>query len=283
MNKSEMKFKSVNCRAPYIVDEDSKCLRQLHLTTIVYDLTNGETELTWLEAETGAFVFGDLSDKQVYASEEQFRKGEQLKMTDLYDYGSYWNIINYITPNSRVVKEGDRLFSWIYRNGVADKFYYDEEINTITTTFGTDGTGKRKIELNVEIPETYYNAEEVYEFNDYEIVNNDGSKTYHEGLCARLQLTKEQEALVDKLQAVLDECNDAKIHIRFDMCDYKLTAYNVAGMERVGYDLDFDEETEIRQSLNFRKARTLSGVYDINSEDSDLQFVVKKSSLKQHK
>ena len=283
MEKSEMKFKNVNCRAPYIVDEDSKCLRQLHLTTIVYDLMNGETKLTWMEAETGDFVFGDLSDKQVYVSEEQFKKGEQLKLTDLYKYENFWLIINYATPNRRVLKEGDRYFSWVYRNGVADKFYYDEEVHTITTTFGTDGTGQRKIELDVEIPETYHNAQEVYDFNGYEIVHNDGTKTYHEGLCARLKLTKEQEALVDKLQSVLNECRDAKIHIRFDLSDYNLTAYNVADVERVEYDPIIDEKTEVCQYLNLRKARTLSGVYDINTEDDSLQFVVKKSTLRQQK
>ena len=83
MEKNEMTFKSVNCRAPCIVDEDGKCLRQLHLTEIVYDLTTGETKLKWIEAETGDFVFGDLSDKRVYASEEQFKKGEELEQAKI--------------------------------------------------------------------------------------------------------------------------------------------------------------------------------------------------------
>ena len=80
-----MIFKSVNNRAPYIVDEDSKCLRQIHLTEVVYDFKNGTTQLTWYEAGTGDFVHGDLSDKIVYANEDLFKKGELLKPSDLYE------------------------------------------------------------------------------------------------------------------------------------------------------------------------------------------------------
>lgn len=283
MEKSEMIFKSVNCRAPYIVDKDSKCLRQLHLTTIVYDLTNGETQLTWLQAGADDFVFGDLSDKQVYASEEQFQKGEQLKLTELYRDETFWSIINYATPDRQVIKDGNRYFSWIYRNGVADKFYYDEEIHTVTTTFGADGTGQRKIELDVEIPETYYNAQEVYEFNDYEIVNNDGSKTFHEGLCRRLKLTEEQNVLLDKLVEILDDCKKGGIKIAFDLNDYQLTAFNVSQIERVEYDPGYDEETEVCHFLNLRDARIIDGIYDINTGDSCLQFVVAKNTLKTSK
>ena len=281
MEKSEMIFKSVNNRAPYIVDEDSKCLRQLHLTEIVYDLTSGETKLKWIEAETGAFMLGDLSDKQVYGSEEQFKKGETIKRSDLYTEVSFAKVINYATPNRNVKTENNRLYSWVYENGVATKYYYDERIKTITTTFGSDGCGVREIKTDVEFPEMYYDAEEVYEFNDYEIVNNDGTKTFHEGLCRRFELTKEQHALVDKLQDVVNECMEAGIKITFDLGIYELVAFNVKGIDRIEYEPEYDEDTEVCHRLNFRNERKIKGVYDVNTDDPSVQFVVKKDSIKE--
>lgn len=283
MEKSEMIFKSVNNRAPYIVDEDSKCLRQIHLTEVVYDFKNGTTQLTWYEAETGDFVHGDLSDKVVYANEDLFKKGELLKPSDLYVNKTIYEIIRSENWRRNVKCEGVRDYLWVYQNGVCAKFYLDDEIGKITKTWGTDGTGQCKIETDIEIPESYYSPQECYEFNDYEIVNNDGTKTFHEGLCKRLKLTKEQEVLVDKLQSVINECKEAKIQVSFDLNDYTLTAYNVANVDRVEYDPEVDEETEVAHYLNLREARTISDVYDINTEDNNLQFVVKKSSLKQSK
>ena len=278
-----MTFKNVNFRAPYIVDEDSKCLRQLHLTTIVYDLTTGETKLTWIEAETGKLIMGDLSDKKVFANEEHFQKGEILKQIDLYAESSINKVI-YMNLSFRNAKvDGKRYYSWVYRNGHADKFYYDEEISAIKITFGDDGKGVKKVETDIELPETYYDVEEVYDFNDYEVVNNDGTKSFHEGLCKRLRLTDGQNVMLDKLQAILDECSRAGIQIAFDLCNCQLTAFNKANVECVGYDPGYDEEMEICHYLNLRESRTLSGVYDINTEDSSLQFVVAKNTLKTSK
>ena len=283
MEKNEMIFKCVNTRAPYIVDEENKCLRQLHLTKVVYDLQHGLTDLTWIEAETGKLIVGDLSDKKVFVNEEHFQKGEILKQTDLYAERNINEVIytNLSCRNAKV--DGKRYYSWVYRNGHADKFYYDEEIGAIKITFGDDGKGAKKAEADIELPETYYDVEEVYDFNDYEVVNNDGTKSFHEGLCKRLRLTDEQNVMLDKLQAMLDECGRAGIQIAFDLCDYQLTAFNKANVERIEYDPGYDEEEEICHSLNLRESRTLSGVYDINTDDSSLQFVVAKNTLKTSK
>ena len=277
-----MIFKSVNNRAPYIVDEDSKCLRQLHLTQVVYDLQHGLTDLTWVEAETGKLILGDLSDKKVFGNEAHFQKGEILKLTDLYAERSIDAVINVNLSCNYMKRDGNRCYSWVYRHGHADKFYYDEEISTIKITFGADGNGQKVVETDIELPKTYYDVEEVYDFNDYEVVNNDGTKIFHEGLCKRLRLTDEQNTMLDKLQVMLDECGRAGIQIAFDLCDYKLTAFNKANIERVGYDPGFDEEKEICHSLNLRESRTLCGVYDI-PDDHGFQFVVAKNTLKTNK
>lgn len=283
MERSEMTFKSVNNRAPYIVDVNTKCLRQLHLTEIVYDLTTGETKMKWIEAEIGNIVSGDLSDKMVYANEEQFGKGEQLEMKDLYATKSFQEIINYATPDRCVHMDGKRPFSWVYENGVATKYYYDERINAITTTFGPDGKCCRDIKTDVEFPEMYYSAEELYVFNDYEIVNNDGTKTFHEALCNRLKLTPEQEALVDMVTDAIKECKKAGVHISFDICDYQLIAFNVSQIERLEYSPCRPDDDEIATTFAIRNPKVIPGVYDINLDDPEWQFIVKKSSLKQHK
>lgn len=278
-----MIFKRVNFRAPYIVDEDSRCLRQIHLATVVYDLKNGTTELSWYEADTGDYVHGDLSDKMVYANEDLFRKGEQLEASDLYTNRTIYEVIRDNVCRYNVHSDGKRDFLWVYRNGVATKFYLDEEIGKITITWGADGSAQCKEETDIKMPESYWSPQQCYDFHDYEVVNNDGTKTFREGLCKRLKLNKKQEALADKLQAVINECKEAKIQLCFDLSDYSLTAFNVTNVDRVEYDPTIDEETELAHYLNLREARTFDGVYDINTEDDSLKFIVKKNTLKTSK
>ena len=235
-----------------------------------------------IDIKDGPWFVGDLSDKVVYANEDLFKKGELLKPSDLYANKTIYEVIRSEVCRRNVKCEGVRDYLWVYQNGVCAKFYLDDEIGKITKTWGTDGTGQCKTETDIKMPESYYSPQECYEFNDYEIVNNDGTKTFHEGLCKRLKLTKDQEVLVDKLQAVIDECKEAKIQVSFDLNDYTLTAYNVANVERVEYDPCVDDD-EVAHYLNLREARTISGVYDINTEDDSLQFVVKKDTIKTHK
>ena len=125
-------------------------------------------------------------------------------------------------------------------------------------------------------------VEELFDYNDYEIVHNDGTREYHEGVLGRLALTPEQKALADKLQSVINECKEAGMAITFDYSDYNLYAYNQLMIKEVGYDAQCDDDTEERYRLTLRRAYELKGIGEVNTDD-DYFLVIKKDTLKTSK
>lgn len=279
MEKKEMKFKvaktGYNAPSAYVYDNESKCLREITIKSAKYNLNTGTSELTWVEADTNKEIVSDLSDVKVYASEEFFKRCESLCVDDIIreiDINELFDLM-YIR-NIQTSKCGGRKYGWVYADGEAQKWFFDEHIGEVTFNYIDKNT--RNVETDVKFPDFYFNAEEVYRFNDYTVVNADGTKTFHEGVCKRLQLTDEQKALTDKLQDVINKCKEAKIEIYFDTCNYELYAINVANIERIEYDPVLSDDEEAHE-IYLRNARKFNNIYDINLDDPDYQMVIKKT------
>lgn len=90
-----------------------------------------------------------------------------------------------------------------------------------------------------------------------------------------------QEKLVDKLQEAIDACIKGGISIDFDYCSNSLNCFNIKDIKEFGYCPQIDEETEESYCLDISRAgRSLKHIGDYNTEDGDLQFVIKKSTKK---
>jgi len=145
-----------------------------------------------------------------------------------------------------------------------------------------DFCDRKNSRIDGELPkEYYYSADEVYQYNDYAIQDKDGKKVVHEGVYRRLFLTDEQNALVDKVQGAIDACIKAGVTFGFDYADNQLTCFNMKDIKKVGYCPQVDEETEESYPLDLSRAgRCLKHIGDYNTDDSDLEFVIKKSTKK---
>lgn len=277
MEKSEMKFKVVKNNYPtssvYVFDGESKCLRQITIKCAKYNIKLGTSELTWTEAETNREIVSDLSDLKIYASGDGFNAGQELKACCVISEVGINDLLKDFRFKGYRYLDNGRVYVWTYINGSAQKWYLDEHISELT--FDHTDKYNRQDKADVGIPETYRSAEDVYCYNDYTVVNSDGTKEFHEGVYKRLILSEEQNALVDKLQKVINECKDAHIKLAFDTCDYQLYAFNMANIDRLEYDAQTNDDEEA-YSFDLRKARSIENVYDVNQDDSSYCFVIKK-------
>lgn len=274
-NNNNVTFKKVTNHQPFIYDDFDKCLRQLKLASVTWNIKRGETTIKWLTAETNEIIVGDLSDYDVYASKETFSNGNKIG-AGLYKEASAYDIFSLLSRRYMNIEDG-RCYVWTFEDGQAVKWFYDEHISSVT--FNTeDNTFKS----DVEIPESYRSASDVYFYNDYEVVNNDGTKEFHEAMGKRIFLTDEQNALVDKLQSILEECEKAGVTIVMDYYDYSIKAYNKAATGEVEYSPCVDGEKQVAVKVDLERARIITGICDINTDD-DYYFVYDKSDIKTSK
>lgn len=269
-------FKTAKLIKPYIYDKENKCLRQLQIESEVYNLKEGKVELTWKEAETGNIINGDLSDYDVYPSKSDFVSGN--RDTEACVELSLEEVIDKIAV-CYTKRDSERKYVWVYENGQATKWYFDEHINVITVNY--ENGCLEDITTDVEIPEAYRSTEEVYKYNDYEVVNNDGTKEYHEGLYKRILLTDEQNKVVDKLQSMIAECKEAGIGIVFDYRSCELKVYNKASVGMYEYSPSEDDDHVLIET-DFERSRRIEGIEDVNTDD-DYWFVLDKNTIKTSK
>ena len=263
---------------PYIYDTRTKCLRQLQFLQTTYDVKAGSSEHQWKMAETGEIITGDPSG-EIYMNEAAFNVGDTIPSSALYENLTELQLFRWLPGRS--MTEGDRVYIWAYENGQAVKWFFDEHVSEVVETI-SDNNSYTNWKADVEIPESYSSAEEVYEYNDYEVVHNDGTREYHEGVLNRLTLTPEQKALADKLQAVINECMEAGMGIIFDYSDYNMYAFNKSNVKEVSYDADYDEDTEERYHFSLKRAYRFNGISDANTDD-DYYLIIKKDTLKTSK
>lgn len=280
MEENNKVFKRVKNQyyTPYIYDTKEQCLRQLQFIMTTHDVKAGTSEHQWRMAETGEIITGDL-EGEIYSSEAAFNCGNTIPCDSLYEKMDDDHLFRYVSASHKHCDNG-RTYIWVYENGQAVKWFFDERINEVVECVGKKGEYPWK--TDVEIPESYSCVEEVFEYNDYEVVHNDGTREYHEGVLNRLTLTPEQKALADKLQATINECKEAGMGIIFDYSDYNMYAFNKSNVKEVSYDADYDEDTEERYHFSLKRAYRFNGISDANTDD-DYYLIIKKDTLKTSK
>lgn len=266
---------TANCKYVYLTDE--RKLVSMEPMETVYDLETGEAFQQFkLGGENGLTQLSINS--QFYVSEASFKAGAPIPAANAIDTVALVNIMEKLFP-SRYVKEDETgPFLWIYQNGEASKWRLEEHTKKVFIDF----CDRKNSRIDGELPkEYYYSADEVYQYNDYAIQDKDGEKVVHEGVYRRLFLTDEQNALVDKVQEDIDACIKAGVTFDFDYADNQLTCFNMKDIKEFGYCPQVDEETEESYPLDLSRAgRCLKHIGDYNTDDSDMAFVIKKSTKK---
>lgn len=284
----EKNFAAIRVKNVYWFNTEHEALIKLVIRYSKFNLDTHKASHEWAEAgsDGSKIVLTTTYNPQepeklprFYASKEDFEKGKTMTADELYYMDNEQGICVPLL-NNRKCRHIDRddeqgCFIWAYVKGQAVKWYFNKHVEEVTFKC-VDGCFTYAT-ADADIPENYWNAGDVYQYNDWVEMTADGERIVHEASHKLLILEPDQEELVTKLQGVIDECMAAGIKIYFSQNSYDLNAVNVRHIERLEYNPAYDEETEVAYSFDdSRVSRTLNGVYDLNTEGGDVMFVVKK-------
>ena len=283
-------FRTISCGVRYMYNQEMQSLVEVRPLREVFNLNNGKATQEWRVANTDAVMTTHYEpatdeepekfDGEMYHTFDDFEKGKKMPIDDVfYQPRKEDHICNCLMKcGNRYLGMDDKgAYCWIYENGQAVKWYFRGHINTVTWEYSEKGQTTVTSDCGCELPEAYSSSEEVYKYNDYRFVDAEGNEEVREGVYKRLKLEPDQEKLAEKLQQVLEECKAAGMKVYFSNTHYDLRAVNQRKVEQIAYDPEYDEETE--QAFEFddrRVSHVFSGVYDLNIEDSDVKFVIKK-------
>jgi hypothetical protein len=285
----EQNFAAMSVKNVYWFNRDREALVQLVLVRSNFYLDSHKARHEWAEKDGDPKKIVLTTDynpeapdelPRFYATTEAFEKGETIKHDYLYCMNHEGEVCTELlkgTPNRCTHTDEKGAFVWAFVKGRAVKWYFRKHIDVVTWHYKNSHVDCATCDADGGVPESYYSCEEVYQYNDWTEVRENGERVKHEGVYNRLRLEPDQEELADKLQQAIDACKEAGMNIYFNFASYDLNAVNVRHIERLGYDPSVDKEAEEAHYFDdSRVARVFENVGDLNTEDNDLKFVIKK-------
>lgn len=285
----ENDFAAMRVKNVYWFNRDREALVQLVLVRSNFYLGSHKVHHEWAEKDNDPKKIVLTTDydpetpdelPRFYATTEAFEKGETIKHNDLYYMNNEQSVCSYLlmgTPNRTTHTDEKGTYVWAFVKGQAVKWYFRKHIDVVTWHYKNGCVGRATCDADGGVPESYYSCEEVYQYNDWTEVKENGERVKHEGIYNRLRLEPDQEELAGKLQQAIDACKLAGMDIYFNHASYDLNAVNVRHIERLEYNPMVDEDTEEAHCFDdSRVARSFKNVGDLNTEDSDVKFVIKK-------
>lgn len=283
-------FRTVNGSTKYMFNSELQALVEVTPLREVFNLDSGVSMQEWRVVGTDKTMKTHYTpateeepeqfDGKMYKTLKDFEAGNAIPMGDIfYGYDNEVRIVQCLVPaHGRSVNfDAEGAYIWTMEKGEAVKWHFRKHIHEVTWEYNEKGQITVTSDCEIDIPESYRSSEDVYMYNDYRFIDGDGKEQIREGVYKRLFLEPDQKALAEKLQAVLDECKEAKMLIYWSNADYTLNAVNTRRIERLEYEPEVDEETEVAHYFDdSRAAHVFKNVTDLNSEDSEVKFVVKK-------
>lgn len=285
----EQNFAAMNKTNVYWFNRDREALVQLVLVRSNFYLDSHLARHEWAEkdGDPKKVVMVIEYDPQepgklplFYKTTEDFEKGKTMNSDEMLWMRDEKDICEKLLRDqySRLVFADEKgVYIWSYIKGQAVKWYFRKHIDVVTCHYVNGTIDKITSDAEGGVPVSYSSVGEVYQYNDWTEVTEQGERVKHEGVYNRLRLEPDQEELAKKLQEAIDACREAKMNVYFNLCNYDLNAVNMRHVERIEYDPEVDEDTELAYEFDDGRAgHMFSGVYDLNSEDSSLKFVIKK-------
>lgn len=285
----EQNFAAMSMKNVYWFNRDREALVQLVLVRSNFYLDSHKARHEWAEKDGDPKKIVLMTDydpetpdelPRFYATTEAFEKGEIIKHDGLYCMDNEQDVcIQLLKDRTNRTPHTDEkgTFVWAFVKGQAVKWYFRKHIDVVTWHYENGCLDRATCDADGGVPENYSSCEEVYDYNDWTEVRENGERVKHEGVYNRLRLEPDQEELAGKLQQAIDACKEAGMDIYFNYASYDLNAVNVRHIESLEYDPSVDEETEEAHCFDdSRVAHVFKNVGDLNSEDSAVKFVIKK-------
>jgi len=285
----EQNFAAMNKTNVYWFNRDREALVQLVLVRSSFNLDSHKARHEWAEKDGDpekVVLVIDYDPQEpgklplFYKTTEDFEKGKAMNSDEMLRMRDEKDVCDDLLRGQycrRVFDDEKGAYIWAYIKGQAVKWYFRKHIDWVTRHYVNGTIDKITSDAEGGVPVSYSSVEEVYQYNDWTEVTEQGERVKHEGVYNRLRLEPDQEELAKKLQEAIDACREAKMDVYINLMNYELNAVNMRHVDRIEYDPEVDENTELAYEFDDGRAgHTFSGVYDLNSEDSSLKFVIKK-------
>lgn len=284
------KFRTISAGARYMFSKELQSLVEVKPLREVFNMNNGNAKQEWRVSNTDKVMTTHYTaatdeepekfDGQIYQTLADFEHGKPMSLSELFYMDTAERLFRGLYRGRKCYVSTDTkgVYIWTCDKGQAVKWYFIDHMDQVIWQYNEDGQISVTSDYDGgDLPEAYYDAEDVYKYNDYRFVDANGHEEVHEAILKRLFLEPDQKKLAKKLQAVIDECTKAGMKIYFNYCSYDLNAVNVRHIKCIEYDPAVDEETEVAYQFDdSRCSHVFKNVTDLNTEDSEVKFVMKK-------
>ena len=173
---------------------------------------------------------------KAYMSEKDYREAKEMS----FGTTSYVNMARNRGINIKKVEDYCSPTVWEMKDGEPIETEVDVTI-TMECGVGCKVKVYRDGEVVEEITNWYSSREECLAFNEYKVVEEDGTEHTVVGEMKRLSLTKEQEKLIEKLKDAIKAVKDANIRVIWDSENELLLPININDAEDItDCDADLD-------------------------------------------
>lgn len=173
----------------------------------------------------------------VYASTEKYEQGIEAMPYTIADYKFRQLNVNTKTRTA-----------WVFENGEAVEKSVDDII------FVLDSNHKLSIKDGTKL---YKTREDVFKYNDYVMVDEQGVEHVIESVATKMKMTEEQMVLIQNLKEAIEALSAKNIRLWYDTDQERLLAYNYNNYEDayVGYAPDMEEDYqsvyEFHETIDF--------------------------------
>lgn len=161
---------------------------------------------------------------RVYASTEKYEQGIEAMPYTIADYE-----FRHLNVNTKTHT------AWVFENGEAIEKSVDDIV------FILNSNHKLSIKDGTKL---YKTREDVFRYNDYVMVDEQGVEHVIESVATKMEMTEEQMVLIQNLKEAIDALLSKDVHLWYDTADEVLIAYNYNNVEdiSVGYAPDMEED-----------------------------------------
>lgn len=161
---------------------------------------------------------------RVYKSTEKYEQGIEAVPYTILNYE--FSCLN-VNTQTRT--------AWVFENGEAVEKSVDDIV------FVLDSNHKLSIKDGIKL---YQTREDVFKYNDYVMVDEQGVEHVVESVATKMRMTEEQMVLIQNLKEAIDVLSSKNIRLWYDTDHERLMAYNYNNSEDtyVGYAPEMEED-----------------------------------------
>lgn len=200
-----------------------KIFVNFHDETVVYHCSLGGKESIIEDANI-----------QIYASENAFKRNTPNEYLTGGDFKSLFHRVYGFYP---MCSDDGEYRAYTIINGQA------ELVAIKSMTFEIIYYSPYSCHVYTDSTAKYYaDGAEVFEWNDYILLDSDGTTHRRECTASKLAMNDEQAALVAELDIILEKLNKANIKLLIDYDSYKVYALSMTNIDRLETYDDFNDD-----------------------------------------